>query len=33
MAITFVIFQGQRFRDALARIAGKRLKQFVGGSK
>jgi hypothetical protein len=33
MAITLVIFQGQRFIDAFARIAVKRLKQFVGGSK
>jgi hypothetical protein len=33
MAITFVIFQGQRFLDAFASIAGKRLKRFVGGSK
>jgi hypothetical protein len=33
MAITFVVFHGQRFVDVLASIAGKRLKQFVGGSK
>ncbi|SAL47678.1 hypothetical protein AWB73_04910 [Caballeronia turbans] len=33
MAITFVIFQSQRFLDAFASIAGKRLKRFVGGSK
>ncbi|SAL49718.1 hypothetical protein AWB71_02776 [Caballeronia peredens] len=33
MAITFVISQSQRYLDVLARIAGRRFRQFVGGSK
>ncbi len=33
MAITFVIFQTQRFQNALAGAAFKRLQQLVGRSK